>query len=100
MSNVSADLKSVPGIGDKAVELLNAAGITNTYQLIGKFMMYCSDDKAPKEVCQEFYEFLAEEVGINSYRAGVVTSIAERVNTLIPGVCDVAVLREDEPDMM
>ena len=61
-------------------------------------MMFCGEGKHPKEVCQEFYVYLAEEIGINAYRSGVVTSIAERVNTLIPGICDVAILRGEEED--
>ncbi len=99
-SQVNPDLKSVPGIGPAGEKLLVDAGITNTYQLIGKFLMCCSEKKTPQEICQTFYEFLAEEVKLSSYRAGVVTAIAEKVNTMVPGVCDMASLRSAETDIM
>lgn len=39
-ADVEEDLKSVPGIGDKAKERLNAVGITTTHQLLAKFLSF------------------------------------------------------------
>jgi hypothetical protein len=45
------DLKAVPGIGDKNKAHLQAVGLNNTYQLIGKFMHLRQTGDSSKEHC-------------------------------------------------
>ncbi|TMW66543.1 hypothetical protein Poli38472_004308 [Pythium oligandrum] len=97
---LTGDLKEVPGIGDIAAGKL-AAGedgdrVENTFQLIGKFLMLkasleenddglidCADH------CNAFWFWLKAK-GISAYRSGIVMAIAEKVNTMLPGIYDAA----------
>lgn len=60
-------MKTVPGVGPKAKELLEAAGVENTYQLIGKFLTLKSSKATTQQHCDAFYEWLVE-IGIRSHR--------------------------------
>jgi hypothetical protein len=91
---LSGDLLEVPGIGEKTVEILVAAGVVNTYQLIGKFITLKSMGESCKEHCQKFYDWLMEIEAPPSYRAGVTLAIAEKVNTWMPGLYDPSVFAE------
>src|SRR4051794_16615122 len=66
-----------------------AAGVSNTYQLIGKFLTlkHNSESQTGQELCGLMFAYL-KEVGINSYRSGIVTCLAEKLDTMIPGFCD------------
>lgn len=66
-TQVDADLKTVPGVGPKAKELLEAAGVENTYQLIGKFLTLKGSKLTTQQHCDAFYEWIVE-VGIRAHR--------------------------------
>ncbi|GLD98784.1 hypothetical protein PINS_up007502 [Pythium insidiosum] len=97
---LTGDLTEVPGIGKAAVGKL-AAGeegdrVENTFQLIGKFLMLKqSTDKNEDglidcaEHCDAFWYWLKSK-GIQAYRSGIVMAIAEKVNTMLPGIYDAA----------
>eukprot|EP00904_Undaria_pinnatifida_P001196 jgi/Undpi1/11077/HiC_scaffold_30.g13375.m1 len=92
-SAISGDITEVPGIANRGKEIL-AEGegddcVTNTHQLIGKFLSLRGPDKDGHEVdsvehCDKFWYWLQAK-GINSNRSGIVNAIAEKVNTWIPG---------------
>ena len=83
-SPISEDLTTVPGIGPAAVKLLKKQDIATTHQLIGKFLSFKGKDVSVQKHCDDFWDFL-NETGIKAHRSGVVQSVAERVNILIPG---------------
>lgn len=64
-SEVSGDLNEVPGIGPVAEDKLAAAGITNTFQLIGKFLTLKEDDDVAKHM-DEFVSYLKSVVCVPS----------------------------------
>ena len=41
---ITGDLSEVPGIGAKTAELLSTNGVSTTYQLFGKFLMFKDKD--------------------------------------------------------
>ncbi|CAM9808718.1 unnamed protein product [Pylaiella littoralis] len=96
-SAVTGDITEVPGIATRGAEIL-AEGegderVTNTYQLIGKFLALRGPDKGDDhevdsvEHCDKFWYWLQAK-GINSNRSGIVNAIAEKVNTWVPGIYD------------
>lgn len=81
---IEGSLQEVPGIGPKAEEKLVAAGITTTFQLMGKFCMGKADDVADsQQLCNAFFRWLAE-VGINSHRASITLLVAEKCGAAFP----------------
>ncbi|KAE8908991.1 hypothetical protein PF005_g6168 [Phytophthora fragariae] len=98
---LTGDLTEVPGIGKAAVTKLGDAkegeeAVDNTFQLIGKFLMLKanSDDNDDGVItcaqhCDAFWFWLKSK-GITAYRSGIVMAIAEKVNTMLPGIYDAA----------
>ncbi|EQC39404.1 hypothetical protein SDRG_03606 [Saprolegnia diclina VS20] len=91
-------LTEVPGIGPAAAKKLAggddvADQVTNTFQLIGKFLqLKRNDDETDEPIdcpthCDAFWHWLKSK-GVSSYRSGIVMAIAEKVNTMVPGVYD------------
>ncbi|KAL3670057.1 hypothetical protein V7S43_005427 [Phytophthora oleae] len=98
---LTGDLTEVPGIGKAAVAKLGASddgedAVTNTFQLIGKFLMLKAnlEEDADDVIdcaahCDAFWFWLKSK-GITAYRSGIVMAIAEKVNTMLPGIYDAA----------
>lgn len=85
MADITEDIQSVPGIGPSAKEKLAEVEIKTTYQLIGQFLLLKSNDFTTQDHCDAFWYWLKEQ-GINSYRGGIIESIAEKLETMMPGV--------------
>jgi hypothetical protein len=77
----------VPGIGPAAKAKLAEKGISTTFGLIGQFLLLKEEGVGPIEHCDRFWYWL-NAAGINSYRAGIVQCIAEKVDTMFPGIYD------------
>lgn len=95
---ITGDLLDVPGIGPRAKEILASQDngmqpITNTYQLIGLFLALKRDNMDCKEHCDQMWAWLQHK-GINAYRSGIVMSIAEKCNTMMPGIYDASCFAE------
>ena len=97
-SEITGDLLEVPGISNKQIILLNRGGditdqITNTHQLIGKFLMLkmlnenTNKPITSQEHCDKFLKYLKNK-GITSHRNDIVMAIAEKTNTMFPGLYD------------
>lgn len=87
---ISEDITSVPGIGPAGKKLLATAAaddpaIETTYQLVGKFLMLRKQDMTSKEHCDAMYDWLCAK-GIKTHRSGIIVAIAEKANTMIPGI--------------
>ncbi|CAN0256875.1 unnamed protein product, partial [Scytosiphon promiscuus] len=77
----------VPGIGPAAVSNLameKDGSITNTYQLMGKFLALAPDEVDPMDHCDRFWSWLQTKK-MNVHRATIVLAIAEKVNMAYPG---------------
>jgi len=86
---ICEDITSVPGIGPCAAkklarELDGEPGVETTYQLIGKFLSLRAFDMSSQEHCDAMWYWLQAK-GISSCRAGIVHSLAEKVNIWMPG---------------
>ncbi len=89
-SEVDEDIQSVPGVGPAAQKKLAAssdgeAGVKTTYQLIGKFLSLRDPDMTSDELCEAMFQWLKLK-GINAFRSGIVHSIAEKTNLMMPGI--------------
>jgi hypothetical protein len=100
-SGITGDLKEVPGIGPVSIELLGKPTkggapddvVQSTHQLIGKFLSFKTTDIDAQTHCDGFFFWLKEK-GIRNHRDGITHAVAEMVNTLIPGMVDLAGLEE------
>lgn len=94
-SPVYGPLTDVPGIGTKMAKQLAKGDepITNTYQLIGKFLMLKTINRETNEPidcahhCDKFWQWLRAK-GVDTHRSDIVMAIAEKANIMIPGVYD------------
>jgi hypothetical protein len=103
-STVTGDVTEVPGIGPAAAKKL-ACGegdekVTNTYQLIGKFLMLKGPDEDDNKVesmehCEKFWYWLQDK-GISAHRSAIVKAVACKVNGLLPGVYDPDLYDDDD----
>ena len=91
---ISGDITEVPGIGKVAAEKLNSGPeedrVENTFQLIGKFLILKQNAKNNdcidcKDHCDAFWYWLKSKE-INHYRSAIVQAIAEKTNTMLPGI--------------
>jgi hypothetical protein len=97
------DLTTVPGIGPAGVKALAAEGITNTYQLFGKYLMLKGPGDGdeievdPLEHAEKFWYYL-KNAGIKSHRSAIVKAIAEKSATFFAGIYDANAYEDDEDD--
>jgi hypothetical protein len=135
-SPFTGDITEVPGIGPAAAKAL-ATGeaddkITNSFQLVGKFLALKGPDSDGHKVesvehMEKFWYFLQEKVrasrwatnrnrryafltftlaasslcssqGIKAHRSAIVNAIAEKMNTMMPGIYDADAYEDDEDD--
>lgn len=101
---VTGDVTEVPGVGPAAAKkLADGEGdekVTNTYQLIGKFLMLKGPDDADNKVesmehCEKFWYWLQDK-GISAHRSAIVKAVACKVNGLFPGVYDPDLYDDDD----
>mmetsp|Transcript_17940 Transcript_17940/g.18009 ORF Transcript_17940/g.18009 Transcript_17940/m.18009 type:complete len:116 (+) Transcript_17940:126-473(+) len=84
---ITGDLLEVPGIGPSAKEKLIENGVTTTFALFGKFLMLKDEGVQSVEHCDRFWYWI-KDTGINSHRAGIVRAVAEKLDTMFPGIYD------------
>ena len=104
---ITGDLIEVPGIGPKAIELLGSDGvaafrITNTYQLIGQYLMLKGPDVdghhvSTTELNQKFWFWLKGK-GISAHRSAIVLAISEKVSSFFPGLYDANEAFDDDEE--
>lgn len=82
-------LWKVPGIGAATAKKLNDAGITTTYQLIGKYLSLKDEGIEPVEHAERFYYWLKSLDTPAGFRAGIVHAIAEKMNVTFVGIYNV-----------
>jgi hypothetical protein len=87
---------AVPGIGRAGIAKLaseEGGSVNNSYQLIGKYLSLRGTGMGTKEHCDAFWFWLRDK-GLHAHRTDIVLSIAEKVNTMIPGIYDECVFTE------
>lgn len=67
----------IPGIGPVAVKILAEQGVSTSFGLIGKFLMFKEEGVECVDHCDRFWLWL-KAIGINSSRGSITQSIAER----------------------
>eukprot|EP00588_Corethron_pennatum_P014491 CAMPEP_0194278700 /NCGR_PEP_ID=MMETSP0169-20130528/11857_1 /TAXON_ID=218684 /ORGANISM="Corethron pennatum, Strain L29A3" /LENGTH=130 /DNA_ID=CAMNT_0039022947 /DNA_START=165 /DNA_END=557 /DNA_ORIENTATION=+ len=102
--NITGEITEVPGIGPGAAKKLAASEdqITNTYQLIGKFLVLKGPDEKDHKIesaehMEKFWYWLSE-VGINAHRSAIVRAIAEKMDISYPGIYDASYYENDDDD--
>lgn len=87
-SPINKNLLTVPGVGDATIERLKTDGITTTHQLLGAYLKLCDEEFDSNQRTNAFWFYLRELQVSGSTRSTIVHAIAERINTLIPGMYD------------
>lgn len=82
------EITSIPGIGPAAASIFADAGITTSYQLVGKFLSMKDSDIGPIEHVERFYQWLCALKISGGHRAGTVHALAEKLNIWFPGLYD------------
>ena len=85
LADIEEDITSIPGIGQSSKALLKEVDIETSYQLFGQFLMLKAEGSTTQEHCDAFW-FWLKELGINSYRSGIIETIAEKLETFMPGI--------------
>jgi hypothetical protein len=70
---LSEDLKLVPGVGTYGVQSLYAVGITNTWQLISKYMSFGPHNTVA------FLQWLSQFTTLSKHKETIAKAIAEKV---------------------
>ncbi|CAM9234430.1 unnamed protein product, partial [Ectocarpus sp. 13 AM-2016] len=87
-TRISGDLTEVPYISGQTVEVLarGSEPITNTHQLIGKFLALSPQRPNCVEHCDRFYKWLLGKKIAGTLVNNIVEAIAEKVEVMMPGV--------------
>ena len=64
--------------------------VSNTYQLIGKFMMMRDTKLSTKDNVQAFFNWLRDVKGITSHTHDITMAVAEKCNLFCPGLYNTA----------
>jgi len=79
-TTLDGDLRQIPGVGEKTVEGLNAAGIQTSYQLLGKYLSLREPEVDQQEHLSRFLTFLVDAGCAKGYVQSQVQAISERMN--------------------
>jgi hypothetical protein len=83
------DLIHIPGMQEDSIDVLKNIGIYNTYQLVGLFLSFRNESRGSLELYETIISYLkckgfAENVEL------VVRTVIEKIDTLMPGFCDMS----------
>lgn len=78
----------VPGVGPATIACLKAIGITTTFQLLGQYLILKDAGVDPLEHAERFYQWLKALNTPAGFRAGIVHSVAEKLNVSFPRIYD------------
>ena len=86
IADVSGDLIDVPGVGKTAVKAISDAGASNTFALLGKFLMLRKEGMTGQAHQNAMAQYL-KDIKVNSHRSDVVYSCSEKLRSLFPKLC-------------
>ena len=84
-SPVGEDILETPGVGPANKAILEAQGITTTFQLLALFLSLKGKEVGSVELCERFYQQLATW-GIVAGRGEITQAIAVKLNNSFPGL--------------
>ena len=85
---IKGNLLEVPGIGPATVKAMNEAGMTTTFELIGKYMSLKAQGVDSEDHCDRFFYWLKDIGTAAGYRSSVVQAIAQKMDITFPGIYD------------
>lgn len=62
-----------------------AAGVTTTYQLLGKFLSMRAKGMRTQEHCDLFVQWL-DDIGVAGQKHSITLCLAEKANQTMPGI--------------
>jgi len=89
---ITGDLIQIPGIGPANKAILIGVGINNTHQLIGKYLTLKNGTVVEHQ--DAMWTWL-QDIGVNSHRHNIVLALAEKCDTMIPGLYDASLYPRD-----
>ena len=90
LSPVQDILTSIPGVNNETVEQLKGIGINNSFQLIGFFLSFKKENQSSSVLYENIKTYLKNKnVTLEDV---TVRSVMEKIDTMIPGFCDLSEL--------
>jgi len=83
MNDLDPSLQSMPGIGEATEIRLQQHGVCTSFHLLGKYLMMVKETR--QDTCDAMYHFL-KDIGVDSYRSGIVHCLSEKVDIFIPNL--------------
>ena len=81
-SLVTGELKDVPGVKQKIKRIMLQNGVSNTWQLIGKFLSFKGPEVSIVDNCEKFLQWLTE-IGVSQgHRTRIVYALMEKLNVM------------------
>lgn len=81
-------------MGEATIKVLAEHDISTTFQLIAKYLSFKDKGVGPVEHADRFYFWLQSIGTPGGHRAGVVHSIAEKMNVTFVGIYDASAYEE------
>mmetsp|Transcript_12071 Transcript_12071/g.28759 ORF Transcript_12071/g.28759 Transcript_12071/m.28759 type:complete len:115 (+) Transcript_12071:244-588(+) len=91
-SEIVEDITSVPGVGPAAKTALAAAGVTTTYQLVGKFLQCRGEGSTTRQHCDAFYFWLKDAGITGGWPHAITRAIAQQCHAWMDGIYNEAEL--------
>ena len=94
---IGGELTDIPGIGPAAKTKLGEGEepVTNSYQLIGKYLSLKGEGVETREHCDRFWSWLQQK-GINAHRSAIVLAIAQKCEVMFPNTFDESVYEDED----
>jgi hypothetical protein len=91
---VTGDILLVPGITEAEAKILEENGISNTFNLFGKYMSFKGIDTSIRAHHDLFLDWLKSTNIPADTCMTIMTAIAEKCSTMIPGLYDPSIYAE------
>lgn len=79
------DLKSIPGVGEKTIEILNEANVYTTPQLVAVYLAMFDGERDLQSINDLFYDYLQEKkIGRGANKANIIHALTEKLSIVFP----------------
>jgi len=93
LAPLSGELTNIPGMVNDSIPILRNIGIVNTYQLVGFFLSFKQSEQSSIDLFNNIKISLGS-VGIVTNTDLMIISLLEKIDTMIPGFCDMSEIYE------
>lgn len=97
-SGISGVLTDVPGIGPGTADKLTNDNVSNTYQLVGKYLTLKGPGEVSVHELNQRFWFYLKSIGVTAHRSSIVQAVYEKCSTWFPAFYDATVNDEEEDD--